>query len=231
MELILAAIGGWPLGPAEKEALAPCVAGTRSYRRGQTIVKDATTPKLLHMLAKGWAARCQMREDGSRQITDFILPGEICDLTVLAGGMRDVVTALTPAQAILLDRSALLTAMTAQPAIAVLLFKQALKQQSVLRAWLACMGLREKREHVAHLFCELHKRLRRLELVGDHEFDLPLTQADLADTVGMTEVHANRVLRALRQEGVIALEGKHLRILNPARLRDIAEFSDAYLED
>ena len=103
------------------------------------------------------------------------------------------------------------------------------REQAVLREWLVCLGSREKREHVAHLLCELHERLSRLGLVTDHEFDLPLTQEQLAETTGMTPVHTNRVLQRLRKDGVISLEERHLRILEPLRLKEIGEFDGSYL--
>ena len=105
----------------------------------------------------------------------------------------------------------------------------ALNEQAILRVWLTCLGCREKLEHVAHLFCELHQRLRRIGLVGDHTFDLPLTQELLAQATGMSAVHVNRVIQRLRKEGLIALHDHHLVILEPKRLRELAEFDTTYL--
>jgi CRP-like cAMP-binding protein len=105
----------------------------------------------------------------------------------------------------------------------------ALVEQSTLRVWLAYMGRHEKTTHLAHLFCELHARLRRVDLVGDHSFDLPLTHEVLADATGMSGVHLNRVLQQLRREGFIRLDKHHLEILLPRRLRELAEFDPTYL--
>ena len=162
-------------------------------------------------------------------MTDFLIAGDICDLSTLADGPMDLVAALTVVTITLLNRSALLLAIEAHPRLAIVLMSLALKEQAILRMWLACLGGQERIEHVAHLFCELHERLRRAGLVGDHSFDLPLTQEDIAAATGMSLVHVNRLLQRLRKDGLISLQGKHLRILEPQRFRHLAEFDPAYL--
>ena len=120
-------------------------------------------------------------------------------------------------------------ALARYPNLADSLMQLAFDEQAILRAWLVCLGQREKREHAAHLLCELHERLRRAGLVSDHEFNMPLTQEELADAMGITPVHTNRVLQRLRKEGLISLDRQHLRMLQPERLKEIGEFEDAYL--
>jgi transcription initiation factor IIE alpha subunit len=75
----------------------------------------------------------------------------------------------------------------------------------------------------------LFVRLRVVGLVGDNSFELPITQGDLADTLGITSVHANRVLQDLRTQGLVEWRSKRLRIPDAARLMDFAEFDPKYL--
>ncbi len=82
---------------------------------------------------------------------------------------------------------------------------------------------------MAHLLCELLERLGSIGAVEAGQFDMPLTQADLADTLGLSSVHVNRVLQTLRRDGLIALRGRRLRILAPRQLRELAEFEAGYL--
>ena len=199
------------------------------YGRGETIFDPHRHASHLHVISQGWAARSVSFKDGSRQITDFLVAGDLCDLSAVGQASVGRVTALTATRVDLLSRPALATAMASLPKLATALLNLSLVEQSTLRVWLAYMGRHDKTTHLAHLFCELHARLRRVDLVGDHSFDLPLTHEALADATGMSGVHLNRVLQQLRQDGLISLHKHHLEILQPRRLRELAEFDPAYL--
>jgi CRP-like cAMP-binding protein len=229
MDLFQARLGTNALGAAEQEAVERAYVGIRSYQRGENIVDDGKERESLHLVTDGWAARVVMLEDASRQITDFVLPGELCDLWRLDDGVSATVVAVTPLRVALLDRAAMLEAIEHYPKLGLAYLRLTLHEQEILREWLVCLGRRQKREHLAHLLCELHQRLRRVGLVADHEFDLPLTQEQIADATGMSAVHANRVLQRLRREGVISLGQQHLRIHRPQQLADIGKFDHSYL--
>jgi CRP-like cAMP-binding protein len=215
-------------GPVQ-QALAAAVGQSKAYARGETIVEAGDRASHLHLISTGWAARSIALKDGSRQITDFLLAGDFCDLSSLAPGPSDHVVALTAVTAVLIDRRALLTAMEAHPRLTVAIMNLAFAEQTILRAWLVCFGLRDRLRHIAHLLSELHERLRRVGLAGDDSFEAPLTQRILADATGMSTVHINRTLQALRLEGAIAWRRQRLEILKPQRLREIADFDPAYL--
>jgi CRP-like cAMP-binding protein len=85
-------------------------------------------------------------------------------------------------------------------------------------------------ERLTHLFCELLARLEAVGLAGEGCCALPITQIDLSDTLGLSNVHVNRVLMDLRRQGLVELRGKHLKLRNLPRVRDIAEFSPSYLQ-
>jgi CRP-like cAMP-binding protein len=214
--------------PAQ-QALAGAVAQSKAYARGETLVEAGERPSQLHLISTGWAARSIALKDGSRQITDFLLAGDICDLSSLGPGLTDHVVALTPVTVMLIDRRALISAMEAHPRLAVAVMNLAFAEQSLLRAWIVCFGLRDRLRHIAHLLCELQERLRRVGLAGEESFEAPLTQRILADATGMSTVHINRTLHPLRQEGAIAWRRQRLEVLKPRRLREIAEYDPAYL--
>lgn len=229
LQPFLAHLASLGVGQAAQDALTAAYVGTRTYPRRATIVEEADGTDPLHLLVKGWAARCHYLEDGSRQITDFVLPGDLCDLSRLGDGSMDTVISLTAVKAALLDRKTVRAAMERYPALAEALMQLAFNEQAILRAWLVCLGQREKREHAAHLLCELQERLHHAGLVTDHEFDMPLTQEELAEAMGVTAVHMNRVLQRLRNDGLISLDRQHLRMLKPEQLKEIGEFDPAYL--
>lgn len=229
LDPFLARLGVGAGGEAEREAVLAASLGQRTYRRGETIVVGGDELQPLHLVMDGWAARVQALEDGSHQITDFVLPGELCDLSRITDGLSEHAVALTVVRVVLLDRRKMLDAIETQPKLGLALLRLALSEQAILREWLVCLGRREKREHLAHLLCELHQRLSRAGLVADHEFELPLTQVELADAMGISPEHTNRVLQRLRKEGVISLGQRHLTIHRPRELADIGEFDGAYL--
>jgi DNA-binding transcriptional regulator LsrR (DeoR family) len=91
------------------------------------------------------------------------------------------------------------------------------------------MGRRPADKRMAHLFCELLVRLQAVGLVEDNSFDFPLTQEELADTLGVSTVHVNRMLQDMRAAGLITLAGKRLAIHDVDGLNRMAEFDPNYL--
>ena len=98
-----------------------------------------------------------------------------------------------------------------------------------MREWIVSLGRRPADKRTAHLLCEMLLRFRAVGLTGDDSFELPLTQEDLADTMGVSVVHVNRVLQQFRSEGLITFESKRLTINDLGRLMEIGEFDPSYL--
>lgn len=115
------------------------------------------------------------------------------------------------------------------PAIARSLRMSTLVDEATLREWLVNVGCRSAIERIAHLFCELLVRLQIVGFASEDSYEFPVTQLDLADTVGLSNVHVNRSLQELRRQGVIELRGRTLKILDRHRLKSIAEFNSKYL--
>jgi CRP-like cAMP-binding protein len=99
----------------------------------------------------------------------------------------------------------------------------------VFRQWMVGLGRREAYGRIAHLLCELLVRLRAVELVEDHAFTLPVTQAELGDAFGLSTVHVNWVLQDLRGDGLITLHGGSLKVLDWEGLKKAGEFNPTYL--
>jgi len=102
---------------------------------------------------------------------------------------------------------------------------------AIQREWMASMGRRSAYEQTAHVLCELLIRLRAVGLAPDNQYDLHMTQEDLADAFGISAVHVNRMLQALRRDGLIELKASlALKILDIQGLKDAAGFEPAYLQ-
>lgn len=198
-------------------------------RRGADIISDGETPRYVHMVTSGLACRYKLLDDGRRQITAYLIPGDLCDLHVfILKRMDHAIMALTGTEIVQVPRQNV-EALLARPTIATALFKSTLVDEAVLRQWIVNVGRRGAREAIAHLFCELHLRMQVVGLADGDVLQLPITQADLGDTVGLTPVHVNRSLQDLREQGLISLQAGRLSILNPAGLRRLAGFEPDYL--
>ena len=116
-----------------------------------------------------------------------------------------------------------------RPAIARALWWTTLVDEATLREWLVNIGQRDAETSIAHLFCELHLRLKAIGLSDGGDFSLPVTQTELGDTMGLSTVHVNRSLQSLRAKRLITLRGGRLVILDVARLRAACQFNPNYL--
>lgn len=200
-------------------------------RAGATIRTRGSHSFFTHVIARGWAARCEEIAAGTRQITNFLLPGDFCDLHAEAAGPMDhEIVSLTPFSLVSIPTVELTGLEAAHPAIARAMWGFSLTESAILRAWITNLGQRESDARIAHLLCELFERLNRTGLVGDHSFHLPLTQHDLSDALGITAVHINRMLQRLRAMKLIQLENRVLTLLDVEGLRALGGFEPDYLQ-
>ena len=160
----------------------------------------------------------------------FLMPGDSCDLHIkLLAEMDHSIQTITPALVATISRTEMQVIMHRHPNIADAMYSAQLVDEGTMRAWIVSMGRRSSTERVAHLICELYLRARGIGLATDAAFTLPLSQAVLADALGMTAVHINRVLKALRLVGAMALQRGSVTILDPVKLVQIAGFDENYL--
>jgi CRP-like cAMP-binding protein len=115
------------------------------------------------------------------------------------------------------------------PAVAKAIYIAQLVDEGTMRAWITSMGRRASIERVAHLMCELYLRARNIGLTTEPTFALPLSQLMLADSLGMTPVHLNRVLKELRLRKAMTLKRSSLELTDVPMLIQIAGFDENYL--
>jgi len=219
-----------PLSEAERAALAQLGGYVRSVARHVALVDQDRVADHALIVFSGFAARHKRRTSGRRQILAYLLPGDLCDRGALHGYPLDhAIETLTPCRVARVPRVAYLDLLERHPGIAIALQRARLAEEATAREWIANIGFRSGVERAAHLLCELLERLGAIGQASDGQFELPLTQVDLAEALGLSSVHMNRVLQALRRDGIIVSQGRHLRILAPRRLRQLAEFEAGYL--
>ncbi len=216
------------LSAADVEALSAVTADARDYRPKQDMIREGDRPGPVFVILKGWACRYKILPSGTRQVMAFLLPGDACDLHIgMLAEMDHSLQALTPCSVALIAGDRMETLLEDHPAIARAMYKSQLIDEGVLRAWIVSMGRRTSVERVAHLMCELY--LRSFSINSLDEIDIPISQIVLADALGMTPVHVNRILRELRLAGAMTLKRGHLAIIDPRKLVQIAGFDDNYL--
>lgn len=218
------------LPEADRRLLDDLISASRRIGANQDLAAEGEVSHHVHVVLEGCACRYRILPDGRRQITAYLLPGDICDLHVLLLTRMDYsVGTLVPSMVASIPRTILLGITERHPKLTRALWWNTFRDEAIAREWIVMLGRRSAYERLAHLFCELLLRLRIIGAAGDESYVLPVTQAELADTLGLSLVHVNRSLQRLRHEGLIVLEGRSLTITDSERLMAVASFNPSYL--
>lgn len=218
------------LSDAEKAILAATISSGRAFGVGQDLVTAGSRPTYSTMLLEGLAARYKVLENGGRQFTSFQVPGDFVDLhAFLLKTMDHGIVALSPCKVMFADHRRLREITEQAPHLTRLLWLDTLVDGAIHREWIVAIGRRSKTSHLAHLICELFVRLQVVKRTNGMGFHFPLSQAEMADVMGLSVVHMNRVIATLRKSGLITWFNHTITILNWDQLAEIAEFDPTYL--
>ncbi|WP_407518547.1 Crp/Fnr family transcriptional regulator [Methylobacterium oryzisoli] len=220
-----------PLSGPDREAIERLTAAPRAVPARQVILGEDEPSRGLCVVMQGYACCFSHLRDGGRQITGFLLPGDCSSLpAVLLGARHSGIASLSPCLVATVGREALSDLLMRHPQAGCALWSAALTQEQILREWIVNIGARSADRRVAHLFCELLTRLRQVGRTAGDRCVLPLTQEDLADTLGLSTVHVNRTLQALRGSGLLRFNRGVLSVPDPRQLEAFAGFTPDYLE-
>jgi len=218
------------LSKEEKQALAGAATRVRVFGPDQELVSDGDRPTDCKLLLSGFAFTYKLLPDGRRQILSFQIPGDICDLQgFFLGAMDHAVGTLTQGSVAIIPHEVLLDLTDTYPRIARALSQSTLVDAAIFREWMVGMGRRSAYARIAHLLCEMGQRLQAVGLTQDGSYDLPVTQTELADALGLTTVHVNPILQQLRHDGLITLRGGTVTMLDWDSLIRAGEFDPGYL--
>lgn len=202
----------------------------RRWRAREMVAREGDRPEFLLVITQGWAARIRVLRDGIRQITALYIPGDVCELFWLEESpIVQPIVALSELRGMAVSAAEIRQRAKQEPLLRDAIFREAQWTAEARSEWMANLARRDSTSRMAHLFCELLTRQRTAGLASGNCCDLPLTQHDLADVLGITPIHTNRTLQALRADGLIELRGKRLRVLDIDRLTAIAGFDERYL--
>jgi CRP-like cAMP-binding protein len=219
------------LSEAELSVLASLHQRRRTFVAGRDLVHQGDTGQAAYILARGWVNSHKILPDGSRQIVDVQIPGDFLGLrSVLLHTSDHNIQPITDVEVSEVLASDLLNAFASTPRLAIAVLWAASRDEAMVVEHLVCLGRRDAYARMAHFLLELAARLALVGMGGKTGYDCPLTQYHLADMLGLSAVHVNRVLRQLREKGLLTFRNGHVSFDNYDRLVELAEFDPTYLD-
>lgn len=200
------------------------------YHRGRDLVVEGQPHRCVFVLLDGWAISYKTMADGRRQILSYLMPGDIVGMfAAVAPVAAASVAALERVEVAPFAPDAIITTIARAPRVGLGLSWVAAREQEILAEHLVSVGQRPASGRIAHLLLEFWTRLQIRGLASRATFSAPITQADIADTLGLSVVHVNRTLRALREQGVLENRRHDILIQDLDRLQALAGFSQDFL--
>ncbi len=219
-----------PLSEEDRKAILALPYTLKSLAPGSYAVREGEVPSGCGVLVSGFAYRQKLTGDGGRQILSIHIPGEALDFQNIFLDVADhSVQMLTRGHVALVPRADIQRVARSSASIGHAILISILVEASIFREWILNVGRRDAKSRLAHVLCELAVRLDSHGLADDMGYHLPMTQAELADALGLTPVHLNRVIRSLEVDGLIHRSKRDVSFPNWERMRDIADFNDRYL--
>jgi CRP-like cAMP-binding protein len=214
----------------EEQAIRAAIAEQVSARADQILIRPGEELSHSTLLLDGLACRYKDLSNGQRQITELHVAGDFLDLHSFTLKRLDHhVMTLTPCTLATVPHRNLEEITERLPHLTRLYWFGTNLDAAIHREWEVSLGRRSALSRTAHLFCELHARLGVVGLTDGDSYDLPLTQTDLAECLGLTSVHINRTLKELREMGAVEFRGGRVEIRNRPALEKVAEFDPSYL--
>jgi CRP-like cAMP-binding protein len=215
----------------DRAALLALPHAIRTFERNHYVVREYDRATHSCVLLRGYAVRTKMVAGGGRQICSLHMKGEIVDLqNSLLGKADHSVQMLTSGELAMIPREAIERIAFDRPSVGKAMWIDTLIDASIFREWIANVGRRDARMRIAHLLCELALRLKVAGL-GEHtDYEVPLTQEQLADATGLTPVHVNRTIKGLDAEGLIERANpRSITIGDWKKLAEAGDFDSNYL--
>jgi CRP-like cAMP-binding protein len=219
------------LSGAELDVLKSLHKRRRTFVAGRDLVHQGRSDQAAYILISGWACSYKLLEDGQRQIVDFQIPGDFLGLRSVVLHISDhSVEPVTDIEVTEVHVSDLMKTFSDTPRLATAVLWAASRDEAMVVEHLINIGRREAEVRVAHFLLELSARLTLVGLGSKAGYACPLTQYLMADALGLSSVHVNRVLRKLREAGLVTFRDGFVTFDDYDRLAAFADFEMTYLD-
>jgi CRP-like cAMP-binding protein len=216
-----------PLTKRERSTLAELLSPPVAIGRGQELLHQGDKGHVGYVMRSGWGCSFKVLHDGSRQVITFPVQGDCVGLrSALLKTSDHAFCCLTDAYVSKIEVDRLLKALNEYPRLGVAILWSLSRDEAITVDHLTRLGRRTALERTAHFFLELAERLRLVGLLSKNEFDCPLSQNDLADALGLTAIHVNRVLRQLRELDLMKFKDHVVKIIDPREMKVLAGYED-----
>jgi CRP-like cAMP-binding protein len=220
-----------PLTAAAKDALLNLRHTIRQFAARDVLIREGDQPSSIFLMVEGCVFRSAVAAGGQRQIMALHIAGDMLNLqNLFLPKMDHSITAFIRTTVALIPHQDIRELFDAYPLIAMRLWHETFIDGAISRQWLTGIGRRTAYARVSHLICEFVARMRAAGMSDGETCDIPLTQNELGDALGLSTVHINRTLRKLHEDGLITWRHHLLKIHDWKRLTEVADFDDAYLE-
>jgi len=219
------------LSEVELRALESLNKRHRTFVAGRDLVHEGQSEQAAYILCSGWAFSYKLLQDGQRQIVDFHVPGDFLGLrSVLLHVSDQGIEPITDIKVTEVHVSDLLEAFTHSPQLALAVLWAASRDEALVVEHLVDVGRRNAKERTAHFLLELGARLELVGMGSKVGYACPLSQYLLADALGLSAVHVNRVLRQLREAGMMTFRDGSVTFDDYDRTAEFAGFDPTYLD-
>lgn len=219
------------LCPDDLDVLARFHKKRLTFVAGRDLVHQGQSERVAYILARGWVCSYKILAGGARQIVDFQIPGDFLGLrSILLHASDHGIEPVTDIEVSEVSADDLLEVFSENPRLATAVLWAASRDEAMVVEHLIDIGRRGAAERTAHFLLELGARLALVGEGDPAEFDCPLTQYHLADALGLSAVHVNRVLRRLREDFMVTFRNGRVSINHYDRLVEFAEFDSSYLD-
>lgn len=219
-----------PLSQAARQAICDLPHKVQTLEPASYVVREGEPPTKCGVLVSGFAYRQKITGTGHRQIVAIHIPGEAVDFQGLFLPTADHnVQMLTRGDVAFVPRRELRALARSNAEVGEAIFAKTLVEASIFREWVVNVGRRQAPQRIAHILCELGTRLDAMDLAKDYGYELPMTQEELGDAVGLTPVHVNRTLKALAAQGLIERKKRSISFPDWQKMREAGDFNGRYL--
>lgn len=212
---------------AELAALEEAKQCRREYRRNQSIIVEGSGVKEVYFVVDGWVGGTLEVNSGRKQLAKLYLPGDLAGLPSIAlTNAAEGLVAITKVTLDIIPLNRLALLFEKAPRLGLMLFVISQHERVMLMDHLAAIGQSSAIQRVAALLVHVYQRLSVLSPESGNLIDWPLSQQRIAQGTGLSAIHVNRTFRELIRRGLIAREGKRVRILDLERLAELSAFPE-----